>query len=484
MGSVPSADPACAGDRGGGLFVLSFRGRSLELTVHAPPDGSHPVSAGEVCAALADLPLDSFPMERVFATVKAQAGVAVTLGEIDLPDGDWAVKVSPNKLRAYFVPASHGEETDLTATDDTAAADVPSVSEADLRARLAALGVKSGLLGDVLACFSLTGSPESVTKVAQGLPAGTGKAATLEFVFDPKPHNAPVEQEDGSVDYRAAIVSRFVEAGAPLVVLHPAVHGEPGEDVLGAAVPARPVAERPLAAISGRDTKIVGDTLVASIGGRPVLHGEKVEVLAVYEVKGDVDFSVGNIEFNGDILVGGDVHPGFVVRAGGSVMVKGIIDRATIAAGRDITARGVSGDDNSYLEAGNAVVAHYIHNATVTAGTLVKAHREIVNCTIHALRVETTSTARIVGGSIEAITEVDAGTIGSPRGVPTRVTVLRGAEGQPAVIRARRSIHARVVVKVHHAVLSVDEDCKGTSFWELDGEISQLGPGASAPKVA
>ena len=99
-------------------------------------------------------------------------------------------------------------------------------------------------------------------------------------------------------------------------------------------------------------------------------------------------------------------------------------------------------------------------------------------------RVETASSARIVGGSIEAITEVDARIIGSPHGVPTEVTVPRGSEGQPAVVRARRSIHPWVVVKVHHAVLSVDEDCKGTSFWELDGEISQLGRGAPAPKAA
>lgn len=79
---------------------------------------------------------------------------------------------------------------------------------------------------------------------------------------------------------------------------------------------------------------------------------------------------------------------------------------------------------------------------------------------------------------------MDAGIIGSPHGVPTEVMVPRGSEGQRAVVRARRSIHPRVVVKVHHAVLSVDEDCKGTSFWEFDGEISQLCPGASAPKAA
>jgi hypothetical protein len=477
MESGSSTDPADAGERCGGLFELLVRGRTVELTVHAPPDGARPASAGEVCAALKDLPLDSYPMEKVFAAVKAQAGVPVAVGDIELAGdtlGEWVVKVSPSKLAAYLVPAAPGD----------AGTDGPMVREADLRASLAALGVTSGLLEDVLATFSPGRSFASAMKVAQGRPAASGKDATLAFAFDPNPHNAPVEQEDGSVDYRAAAASRFVEEGALLVTRHPSVPGEAGLDVFGAVVPARPVADRALAAICGRDTKIAGDTLVATIGGRPVLNGEKVEVLPVYEVAGDVDFSIGNIEFNGDVVVGGDVQPGFVIRAGGSVTVKGIIDRATITAGRDITARGVSGDDHSYLEAGNEVVAHYLHNARVTAGVLVKAHREIVNCTVHAVRVETAATARIVGGTIEAVDEVDAGIIGSPSGVPTEVTVLRGSAAHPAVVRARRSIHPRVVLKVHHVVLSVDDDCKGTSFWEFEGEMSQLGPAATPPKAA
>ncbi|MBA4180242.1 MAG: hypothetical protein C0506_06585 [Anaerolinea sp.] len=481
MESDSSTGPASDGERSGGLFEFSFRGRTVELAVHPAPDGLRPASAGEVCAALKDLPLDSYPLENVLAAVKAQTGTPVAVGEIespaDTPD-DWAVKVSPSKLAAYVLPVSSGSEPDSAETGG------PIVSSDDLRGRLAAAGVTSGLLEDVIAGFSPARTLESATKVAQGIPPSSGQEATFEFGFDPNPRNAPVEQEDGSVDYRAAVVSRFVDEGALLVTRHPAVPGRSGMDVFGALLLVRPVSERMLSVLCGKGTRVVGETLVATSGGRPVLHGAKVEVLPVYEVKGDVDFSVGNIEFNGDVVVGGDVHPGFAIRAEGSVTVKGIIDRATVTAGKDIMARGISGDDHSHLEAGNEVVAHYLHNATVTAGALVKAHREIVNCTIHAVRVETAPNARIVGGVIEAVDEVDAGIIGSPRGVPTEITVLRGSASHPPVVRARRSIHSRVVVRVHHMVWNVDDDYKGTSFWEFQGEISRLGPAASAPKAA
>ena len=472
MESDSSKGATSDGERRGSLFALSFRGHSVELTVHAAPEGARAASVGEVCTALKDLPLDGFPLAKVLAAVKAQAGAPVPLGEIELPadtPDEWVIKVSPSKLAVYVIPVSAGG---------------PLVSREDVRGRLAALGVNSGLLDGVIDGFSPAQPLRTVTKIAQGVPATIGTDATFEFAFDPNAHAAPVEQEDGSVDFRAAIVTRCVDEGALLMTLHPPVPGEPGRDVFGAALLAKPVAGRPLAAFCGAGTKVDGETLVAAIAGRPVLHGEKVEVLPVYEVAGDVDFSVGNIDFNGDVVIGGDVHPGFIIRAGASVTVKGIVDRATVTAGKNITARGISGDDHSHLQAGNEVVAHYLHNATVTAGTTVKALREIVNCKIHAARVETAPNARIVGGSIEAADEVDAGIIGSPHGVPTEITVLRGSQAHPPVVRARRSIHPRVVLRVHHVVLHVADDYKATSFWEFEGEISQLGPAASPPKAA
>ena len=468
-------------ERFGGPFELAFRARAVELTVFSVPEGAHRASAGEVCAALKDLPLDSFSLEKVLAAVKGQSGEAVVVGEVELRSDtvdDWVVKVSPSKLVAYVVPKP--VECDLPGSETPG----PVVGDEELRARLSAFGVVSGLLEGVITSFSPGRRLESVEKVAEGVPATPGRDATLELAFDPNPHNAPVEQEDGSVDYRAAVVQRFVDEGALLVTRHPPVPGEPGKDVFGNAVAPRPASDRALATMRGKATTIVGDTLVAAIGGRPVVQGEKIEVLAVYEVAKDVDFSIGNIEFNGDVIIGGDVHPGFSIRAAGSVIVRGIVDRASVTAGKDITARGITGDAHSRIEAGNDVVANYIHNASVTAGAMVKAHREIVNCVVHATRVQTAPAARIVGGTIEAVVEVDAGTIGSPRGVPTEVTVLRGAEGHPPVVRARHSIHSRVTLKVHHVVFAVDDDYKGTSFWEFEGEISQLGPAASAPKAA
>ncbi len=480
MGSVPRLDETSAVALSEGRFELGVRGTTVELIVHPPADGARAVNAGEVSSALADFPVDRPLMDRVFAAVNAAAATPVAVGIIELPASNtepWGVKISPSKMAAYVVPNV------LKGCPPEAAPGHPIVSEADIRARLAAMGVNRGLLDDALAGFGRAQPLESATRVAAGIPPEPGKNASLDYEFDPNPRPAPVELEDGSIDYRASLVHRYVQAGAILVRRTPPVPGKPGMNVLGAALPPRPVIDRSLTPLRGKETEIVGDTLVAVIGGRPVVRGNRVEVLPVYEVRGNVDFSVGNIDFIGDVLVGGDVESGFTVRAGGSVTVRGVVDRATIVADKDITVRGMSGDANSHMQAGHAITAHYLHNAVVTAGVLVRAQLEIVNCTVRAQRVETAPNGRIVGGTIAAVAEVDAGTIGSPRGVPTEITVERGAEGQPAVVRARKSIHPRVVLKVRNAGWSVDDDYPGSSLWEFEGAVSRLGPAATGPEV-
>jgi len=482
MGIEPGAGTEESPGPDASRFQLAIRGTSVELVVYPQPEGGRAVNAGEVCAALGDFPLDSYQSDRVYAAVKAPSGAAVVVGRIEAADESgegWAVKVSPSRIAAFAIPLV---EEDASAAESMGP---PFIDEASLRERLASLGVTYGLLDDVLAGFA-SGQPlESVVLVASGTPAESGRNALVELTFDANPQITPVQQEDGSVDYRAAVVTRFVEAGAVLATRRPPEQGQPGRDVLGTELPARPVLDRSLVPYRGKGTEIQGDTLVATSAGRPVVRGEKVEVLPVYEVRADVDFSVGNIDFIGDVVIGGDVKPGFTIRAGGSVTVRGIVDHATIVAGRDVMVRGVSGDARSRIEAGNQVVAHYLHGVAVTAGALVKVHREIINCTIRAPRVETAATGMVVGGAIEAIEEVDAGAIGSMQAVPTQVTVTTGNEGHPPVVRARRGIHLGVTLRVHPAITQIDDDYPGSSFWENEaGEISRLGPASSAPPKA
>jgi uncharacterized protein (DUF342 family) len=135
-----------------------------------------------------------------------------------------------------------------------------------------------------------------------------------------------VERSDGSVDFHAVTSNLSVNEGDVLARRRPPVPGTPGVDVLGAAIPVTPAVDRLLGPMAGKGTEVKGDELVAVRAGRPVFSGTKVEVLPVFDVKGDVNYAVGNIRFNGDVTISGDVHPGFTIEAEGSVTIRGIVE--------------------------------------------------------------------------------------------------------------------------------------------------------------
>ncbi len=473
MDTAPQV-PESLKDRARG-FSLSLRGSHLELVVSASAKDARAVSADTVLAAVADYPVEVSP-NRVLMATRQHSGLPVTIGEIRLDDAlaDWEIQVSANKMVAYLVPRM--------APNDGAAIPVEIGDEA-LRSAISAAGVTYGLQEDVIASFNPPATADQIIAIARGDRPAPGVNGNIEFTFNNQQTQAPIMREDGSVDHHAA-ASRSVEAGTVLAVRHAPREGTAGTNVLGRPIPVPTPVDHPLADVVGTGTRIEGETLVADRSGRPVLNGEKVDVLVVYEVKGDVDYSVGNIQFSGDVVVGGDVQPGFIIRAQGSVTVRGIIDRATIEAGHDFVARGIVGDGRGLITVGGNMTVGYAHQANIAVGGCLTVNREILGCTVSAGKVLTSPSGRIVGGEVTAREEIAAAVLGSLQEVPTFVTILRSAEHPDPVIRATRTAHAGTTVTLGRAILRIQDDLPSSSFWEVEGEISRLGSAATSPQAA
>jgi len=103
---------------------------------------------------------------------------------------------------------------------------------------------------------------------------------------------------------------------------------------------------------------------------------------------------------------------------------------------------------------------------------------------VTARKVQTSQNGRIVGGEVIAREAVTAGVLGSPQAVPTQVSVVENTEKNPAVVRVNRTVHAGTTVRLGHCSLKVADDIGGSSFWIHEGDISRLGPAASAPQKA
>src|SRR5437762_91037 len=86
--------------------------------------------------------------------------------------------------------------------------------------------------------------------------------------------------------------------------------------------------------VLGAAVTVQGRTLIAQHDGGVQRVGGKLTVSKLYEVDGNVDFKVGNVDFDGRVTIKGDVLPGFNVKATGDVAITGMVENASIEAGQ------------------------------------------------------------------------------------------------------------------------------------------------------
>ena len=127
----------------------------------------------------------------------------------------------------------------------------------------------------------------------------------------------------------------------------------------------------PLGPNCGRDPKNP-NRIIALANGYCFYHQGLITVKKLLNVRQDVDFHTGNITFVGDIVVHGDVHPGFSV-TGSSILIKGRLNGGRIKARGNVVAEaGAKGSPDAVIRAGLTVRIASCERATViTSGNLV-----------------------------------------------------------------------------------------------------------------
>ena len=214
----------------------------------------------------------------------------------------------------------------------------------DVLEALAGAGVVFGLLDDVID-RAVARCSEAFERVAVGQHAERGKDTQFLSLVPEMTGGRPKVNEHGYVDYRELDLFVTVPPGVPLMRRVPATTGADGMNVLGEVITAVPGRDHPFAPrFSGAEIDPADpNVLCSAIGGQPVLIARGVTVNPTLTLK-NVDFSTGNVKFEGSVRVLEDVAVGMKIKATGDVIVGGMVDAAEIEAGGDVTvARGVIG---------------------------------------------------------------------------------------------------------------------------------------------
>lgn len=295
--------------------------------------------------------------------------------------------------------------------------------------------------------------------IAQGKSPVDGEDGNIKFAFDVEALKQfkPKVNGDGTVDLKDLSAVKNVKVGDHLATKILATPGEDGFNVQGQVLRAQKGKEARMP--KGRNTKILEDgvTLAADIDGKLEYDDHNIYINSVYTIFGDLDSGIGNIDFIGSVVVNGSIHSGFIIKAGGSVEVRGPVDDAVIIAGEDILlSYGIQGTEKSKLVAKGNVVAKFIQNAYVEAGGSVITEA-ILHSTVTAgdsIKVEI-GKGTIVGGSVAATNLILAKSIGSPMGTATDVQI-----GVPPSIYADYRLLADELKVKRESLNKIDQSIK------------------------
>ncbi len=259
--------------------------------------------------------------------------------------------------------------------------------------------------------------------IAQGKSATAGTDAYLNFRFKTNMLKDSFRAE--LPVYNEKEFFTVVREGDVLVEKTPYNNGIAGITVRGMT----------LHAVEGRDCRLpegIGVTasddgiyLYAAREGRPYLMGGRVLISDVMAVDGDVDLAIGDIDFDGDVLIRGNVQSGMIVRATGNVEIGGAVEAAAIDAGRDIVLfQGMQGADTGALRAGGDIYARYIIRASVEAdGNLYGDYVVSSQISVMGMVRMMGSHAKIFGGMLRASSRIWVNAIGTVSGEKTTIEI-------------------------------------------------------------
>lgn len=313
----------------------------------------------------------------------------------------------------------------------------------EIRAALAKYDVKFGLdetrLADLAQKVQAMASGQTELEpiemeVAFGTPVQHGSDARIEFLYkkeapveEKKPEVPFEEMEDGRIDYRALHQIENIAAGTKLARKISPTQGVPGRTVTGKVTEAK----------DGKDIEIVcgkgaafspdnKDEVVAEADGQVIVKDNRISVMSIYEVPGDVDFSTGNIDFVGTVTIRGDVKDGFKVYAGEDLIIQGVVEAAELKAGGKLTiGGGLSGSDRAIVTCQGDANIKYIRNAHVEVGGSLTVGQAVMHSkvTVGKRLIVAGKKGVIVGGQVIAGEEINAASMGSNFATPTEVVV-------------------------------------------------------------
>ncbi len=300
----------------------------------------------------------------------------------------WKIEISKNRLVA-IIKVEPGTKTLYKLRDQKPAREITleatktivpnlTLTAQDIHHKLKSMGISVGIQEDQIELACKTEN-KSEFIIAKGENPVEGKNGWLEYLVEINEGKTFKERKDGSIDYREGRDIPSVTAGTTIAIIHDPIEGMDGISVKGEVI--HPKSVLPLNLKAGSGTQIIEQQIKATSVGRPSVQKRGntaiLTVLPKLEHKGDVSLASGNLKFNGDIFISGNVDEHMEIIAAGCIEIRGTASEAKIKAGQSIIH--YSNVISSEIIAGNSnkVIVEKINELTDILNNLIAIQHDL-----------------------------------------------------------------------------------------------------------
>ena len=252
-----------------------------------------------------------------------------------------------------------------------------------------------------------------------------GVDGTIKYYYNTDAHLAPVENENGEVDYKNLGVVRNITAGTTIATITLPTEGSPGKDIMG-----KVIAQKKGIAVNvkvGKGTSLINDgqELIATVDGNLVYRDGSFNVDETLVINGDVEVATGNIDFIGAVTIKGSVFEGFRVTSKRSVTINGSVNNAEVIADEDISIK--IGAINSKIYSKGNIKLGFCENCKIHADGNIESVSFVGGEVFAGEKMIASGKGVIVGGKYTALDGIEASVIGSENYTKTEITLGNNA---------------------------------------------------------
>lgn len=328
--------------------------------------------------------------------------------------------------------------------------------------------------------------------IAEGLPHENGLDAKIDFTVSKEHRAKPQLLEDGRVDFKNMGFVEAVKAGDVLAIKTPATKGKNGTTVTGKVIRAKDGKEAVFKI--GKNMRLSADGLqaIAEVDGTILFDNDKISVIQMLEIKGDVGVETGNINFQGQVIINGNVTSGYSIECDGDLVINGVVEGATLRTnGNLVISRGIQGHDNANIYCEGNLTSNFINSATVFSRGDIETGA-IMNSIVKSDGKITVKGKKglIVGGDITSKSDIEANVVGSEMGIITSIKlgvdieVIEELKALTTEVKEKMEMHDKLDKSIKLLKVKVSQNPEderslfmlnkyGVSFTELDEQLNE-----------